>query len=609
MNYPAFSLKEREEKAVLALVAVCALLLSIKYFTGLEYPHFYAGFSINAIHPELMTNDPVVGNELSSTGSPYRLTIFYLLPRLFGEIWLDDRFIAVLYVLSVAATFLAADRLAVALGVREIWARATILLIFLRDHMILENLVNFAHHPDFNHSALAIPISLWLLYAAIGGKGLVTVLALSALLAAVSMQVAPFTVGLALIAVAVVGSARQRAVVVLLFAAGIPLFIWALFFHQRVPEADWLPLWNQLVYHWYEGMVLPFDPYWFGLAFMVFGNVAFALLLGAVVLWPVEPFPALRAVRAIAIVSLVTWLVLGLYVQFAPDGWKLPQLLIFPLTRQLQYPQILAYIALMAVVFRWADARPGVGRAATAAAVLFVMLVVGPGNFGKWSGLLLAAAVSAIVFFAAWRRQGAVASFPAFLASSYKPAVCTAFALTMTVAMAKGVSDKLPDWQFLIRTGIHGASDNARWVDVARYLRDNTPVDAVVVPMRFVEGKELRANENKGDRLLIRRNVASRSGRAIPYPMLLSHGLNLTHFKFAREQEDLLQRIAAAWMAGDGATVTAAVELLRPKPDYLVVPTAVATRVDGPGFPIAETARVGEFTVLKRTAGAGAPRR
>ncbi|MDP6885149.1 MAG: hypothetical protein QF830_13530, partial [Rhodospirillales bacterium] len=99
----------KEGRIVLLCIILCSVFLSIKYFSGIENTFYYAGFVMKAIHPELLTTDPIVGNDLTSTTSPYKLTLYYLLPKLVGEIWLDDRLIAVLYILTVAAAFLAAD--------------------------------------------------------------------------------------------------------------------------------------------------------------------------------------------------------------------------------------------------------------------------------------------------------------------------------------------------------------------------------------------------------------------------------------------------------------------------------------------------------------------
>ena len=391
----------KEGRIVLLFIILCSIFLSIKYFSGVENNFYYAGFVIKAIHPELLAADPIVGNELTTTNSPYKLTLYYLLPKLLGEIWLDDRLIAVLYILTVAAAFLATDRIALTLGADGVWERISIILLFLRDHRILENDVNFANHTDFHHSALALPIGLWLLLAGIKGRSLLAVLGLTVLLALVSIHVAPFTAGMALIAFWAVGSHRDRRIIGLLFVLGICAAVWGLIFFLDVPDAHRAPMWDLFVNEWYEGMVVPFDPGFNGLPFTVFGNLVFVLVFGAVLLWPRKATVPVRATRVVAGVALCVWLLLGLYGQFAPPALQYPQLLLFSVTRQLQYPQILAYIALMVFVFRWTDAKTDAVRVATAFLVVFVLVVSGPGNHDRWAGLFgvaLAMSVAPILF-------------------------------------------------------------------------------------------------------------------------------------------------------------------------------------------------------------------
>ena len=171
--------RNRDTLIVGIAIVLCAVFLSIKYFPGVESSHYYAGFILSAIDPTLLAEDPIVGAEIGAT-SPYKLTAYYLLPKLFGRLWLDDRFIAVFYVLTVAAAFFFADRIAVRLGASNLLVRLSVLLLFLRDHALFENQVNFAHQPDFHHSALATPLIL--------SAGLVVMLALAVGLAALVLM-------------------------------------------------------------------------------------------------------------------------------------------------------------------------------------------------------------------------------------------------------------------------------------------------------------------------------------------------------------------------------------------------------------------------------------
>jgi hypothetical protein len=593
----------KEGRIVLFCIILCSIFLSIKYFSGIENTFYYAGFVMKAIHPELLGLDPIVGNDLSSTNSPYKLTLYYLLPKLFGEIWLDDRFIAVLYILTVGAAFLATDRIAVTLGANGMWERISILLLFLKDHEILENDVKFANHADFHHSALALPIGLWLLLAGIRGRSLSTVLGLTLLLALVSIHMAPFTAGMALIGFWAVGSSRDRRIIGFLFVLGILAAIWGLFFHIDLPDDQRAPLWDMLVNHWYEGMVVPFDPRFNGLSFTVFGNLVFAFVIGAVLLWPQKTTVPITATRAVAGVALVAWLVLGLYGQFAPPALQYPQLLLFSVARQLQYPQILAYIALMVCVFRWTDTKTDAVRVATALLVVFVLVLSGPGNYDRWAGLFAVALATSVAvhFLLAAGKTPTAGGSAGMMMASYKTVLALTFVITMGVAMAVAFWQKLPAWQHLVKTGVHGASESAVWVGVDTYIRRNTPPEAVILPLQYAFGRYLRPGEEFGKRLLFRRNLVSRSARAVPFPMMLSRGLNLEHFRFALAQKDIIRAIPGAWMRGDLDDFMTGVGKLRPIPDYIVVPTPESSRLNGSGFPFAFQAEIRGFTVLRRT--------
>jgi len=587
------------------VVLLCAVFLSIKYFTGVENSHHYAGYSINAMYPDLMTKDPYVGTTLSAEHSPYKLTIYYLLPKLFGEIWLDDRFIAILYILMVAATFLAADRLAVALGAQTLAERMIVLLLFLKDHTMFENTVNFAHHPDFHHSALALPIGLWLLWAAVRGKGLILVLLMSALLAAMSLQVAPYTIAMALIAVAFTGQKKwERTSAISLLAIGSVAALYVLFVHIQIPAGDRNAIWELLVYHWYEGMVAPFDPSFMGLTAVIQGTVILGAVFLFVLFWPATLTPALKSTRLIVAVSMAAWIIMGLYGHFAPDGAKFPQLLLFPIIRQLQYPQILAYIAAAIIILRWGAEKQDLKRVGLSVVFLSILVVSGPGNYHLWTTLLSVSLIAVTIGYYLLSKnqsaQPAYASLSNKLTQNYRPVYATALGLTMMIALSYATWQKLPAWKFLMATGIHGVSQNAPWVGVAEWVRANTPKDAVILPLQYstsvIAGPRGFAKNN----LVMTRSVSSRSGRATPLHLMLARGLDLKYFQFAQEQKRYIKELTIAWIDGDVPTLTSTINKLIPQPNYLIAPTPAAERVLGKNFPFKKIAQVRQYTVMLR---------
>ncbi|GAB6052587.1 hypothetical protein JCM17960_14070 [Magnetospira thiophila] len=581
----------RTNRLVMLLGMLCAALLSIKYFPGVEGNAYYAGFVLKSLYPDLMTQDPIVGNALSSTSSPYKLTLYYLLPKIFGELWLDDRFTAPFYILVVAASFFAADRIAVAFGLRGAWGRVIVQLMFLRDHMIMENAVNFAHQPDFHHSAVVFPIGLWLFWAVIREKSLAVILVIGALLGAVSPQVAPYALGMSLAAVGLTRNGRERTISLALLALGMVAAVYLFGFHLAVPEADRLHIWELLVYHWYEGMVLPFDDRYMGTAFVASGVMIFSGIIGIVLFWPTEKTPALAAARVILTVAFVAWVLMGLYVQFAPEAWRYPQLLLFPITRQMQFPQVLAYVGVTVLMLNWLRDGPSLLRAGVSGLVLFVLVVAGPGNLDLWSGLLGGGLILSLLGHVYWKRSAGL-SVQERVADDFRSLFGVAMFLAMGVAMGVSSWQKWPDWEYQFKTGIHGSSSSAPWVEASKWIRHNTPKQAVVLPIEF-------ATDPSSQSLMIRRAIISRGGRATPQPMMLSHGLNLKHFLFAEEQRAIARTLMDSWFQMSPMDIAGQIARLEPTPDYILAPASVVEHMNDPAFPYAPVAEVGAFTVLR----------
>ena len=102
----------RMERIVLAAIAAFAVLLTIKYFPGFESETAYAGNAFQAIHPDAFAGDAYRGPERTWSQRPFQLSLIYLVIKFTGEIWLDDRFVAVVYLGLVFAGLLGIDRIA-----------------------------------------------------------------------------------------------------------------------------------------------------------------------------------------------------------------------------------------------------------------------------------------------------------------------------------------------------------------------------------------------------------------------------------------------------------------------------------------------------------------
>lgn len=584
----------RREWLILGLVVLCSVLLSVKYFPGVENSQYYAGLSLQTIHPELMANDPAHGRPLSLTDTPYKLTIYYLFPKLLGEIWLDDRFILPLYILMVAACFLAVDRMARLFGLTGLAERSAVLLLFMKDHQLIANKVIFAHDPDFHHSGISLPISLWLLYLGLAGRSVWAVIALSLVLAAVSLQVTPFNALLALGLLAVGVAQGKRRLVLALLAGGI-LCLGLVMVVTAPPAADRPELWSMLTTRWFKNMADPFNIIRDGMLLTSVWNVAFVALCLGVILWRGETAAPLRRLRVAGIATLGLWAWAGLYVHYAPPSLQFPQLLLFPYARELQAVQAVLFVGLAALAFRWAEKRGGGLAGVGAILVIAALVVAGPGNYPMWLGLLAAGLAAAGGFQVVRGGAGSLAGWPA-----QRTMIATALVLSMGVASAVAVRQRLPDLVHLARTGIHGGSSQAKWLGVAEYLRSHTPVGSVLFSFQYAENFDPAK-----PRMDVRRDVASRSGRAVAFPFLLERGLKLPEFRYAQGQRDNAFALALAWYLGDRAEVEERLEQVSPRIDYMLVPNELVDRVAGPGFPFQVETSIRDWTVLRRVAGQG----
>ncbi len=596
------ALVRNQHKVIIFSLVLFTVLLSIKYFTGFENSDYYSGLTLKFLNPDLFQNDPVFGTLFSNKTSPYTLSAMFVFPSLFGELWLDDRLVVVFYLLSVFATFLAADRIAVLFGVKGITERLIVQMMFLKDHKIVANMVLFAYHSDFNHSAVSYPLALWVLYLALARYRLWAILLVAGILTAVSPQVGPFIIFAALLIVAFTGRETESKIAWLLIFAGFIAAYVVLMHMVDVPENDRVFIWDHLNRTWYKNMANPFNIVRDGLWATVAGNVilvsVFISALACVRFWPGEQTVAVRGAAIIFALSLIMWLTAGLYITYAPDDYKFPQLLLFPYARQLQIPQILVYLVLIAALMRWI--RAGGTAAYLSVAGFFVLYLIGPGNYDRWALLFACALAAALVAYTyvyprtRTPRNGLLSLW----ANGAKPILFMTFVGVFSVAMSFAAWQKSNDWIFLYKTGVHGASAQAQWVGVSRYFRENTPKDAVILPFSYVPGFEGSQEKH----IWPRRNLASRSGRAIAVPFLLAHGFDGDFFRFTDKYRLLGREIGKDWVAGDIRAVTEKINAMKPRVDYIVVPKELHNRIVGPDFTFAKEIDIEGFSILSRRA-------
>ena len=616
MEHPGLANDRRGELVFFGALFVLALLMTLKYFPGLENPAAYAGNVFQAIHPDAFPGDPYIGPERSLWKKPFQLSLFYVLVKLGGEIWLDDRFTAAVYLGLVLAGMVGIDRIARLAGLGDVLPRLAVQLVYMRDHQALSHNVTFAHQQDVNHAAFAIPVIIWLIYATVARKSLWLILFLCLLLAGISIKNAPWVIAYCLIIAAVNGGKRDRAVVIGVFAAALAAFYVAVVHLFPIPEEDRMTIWN-LVFRYGEigSDANPFyfttPPYNPDLPTMLLKNAVFVGLCLSAVFVPGPDNAALRSLRLFVGLGLGVWLFGGLYMSFAPDGWKIPQMLPFSLVRSLGWPQTVAYLVIMICLFHWLRQDETVRRVLAATVVLGVLLVIGPGNHELWAALFVLSAAVVVAghvvrgrMAAGGGEDGNTALGPpgGRIARRYPLVFVQALTLTIGVAFASTIWSRLPYWRTWAETGVFGYATSAEWIGVAEYFRQNTPKDASVLPLQY----GLPSHPRTRDTLMAARYLATRSGRTTPVINELSDMFNLEGWYRELHQQELLRRVAEAFQAGWWDVAAHEVTQLVLVPDYIVLPSAIwdtqrrvsAVKIDV--LPYAEETRVRDYVILRR---------
>ena len=590
------------EPLMLAAFIALALAMTLKYFPGLENAMPYAGNVFQAIHPDAFPGDPIIGSERPIWEKPFQLSLFYALVKLGGEVWLDDRFVAAVYLGLAVASLAGIDRIVRLAGVHDLLPRLIVQLIFMRDHQIFLNKMYFAHQVDVNHVAFVIPIIIWLMAATFARKSLWLILILCLLVAATSVKMAPYVIAYSLIVAALNGNRRDRIVIGCVFAMALAAFYIAVTQVLVIPEAHRVELWN-LIFSQVKGEVfqnIPFAPMpdWPG---AVLRNAAFLVLcLGAMAV-PAPRNDAVRAMRLFIGLGVATWLIAGLYFAFAPDALKLPHLILFSMIRSLRWPQTIAFILLLVALFHWLEGTQSLGRTAAAVLGLGVLLAIGPANHAEWMALFAAsmAAVAAGHWLFAGRGEpveraavpgaGALAGL---VLGRHLVMLVQALALTMGIAFAYSISARLPAWKTWAEHGVMGDNPSAQWIGITDYIRENTPADAVILPYQH--------GSQSGELLFGARYLATRGGRSIAVINEYSSIFDIDGWKVEKEHQELLARLGDHILNRDWRAARDELSRLTPRPDYLIL----LEKFTGPGMfdvlPFVEETRIRGYAILRR---------
>lgn len=593
--------------AVVIAILILAAVMTLKYFPGLENEPAYAGIAFQTIHPDAFQGDPYRGPNLATNSTIIQLSAVYGLVRIFGDLWLDDRFLSIIYFLMVAVGLAGVDKTARLLGATGVYERLVILMFFAKDHAVLDHKVLLAHHQDFNHSVFAIPIIVWLFYAAIARKGLPVVLALSVLLLAFSVRNAPIPILMAMAVTFFLGSKIEKIWIGILSLGGIIFSYWVLFHFFSVDEASRKALWD-ILRNAGEGDVNPFHAAFYDVSgFLKANSVWLALILGAFFLSPTKE-TSFKGVRILMIVGGLTWLLGGLYISFAPDLLKFPLLQGTAPTRALAWPQNIAYIALLAIGFKFIRDHRSLKHTVFVGLGFAILFVIGPGNFDRWSLLLVSAALVTISIhyfgcIPTWTGRQPDQTLPDHVVQQTSRIMAHSLIIVLAIGYAVALYGKAPAWRTAWHTGVFGDSLAAAWIGVAEHIRNNTASDAVIFPImhsyRSTYPVVSPPPANSVTSISINRSLGTRSGRAMPVPEDFPGNFrDPKAWQDSIEDQKRIDAIKLNLIAGKYCDVALGVESIHPVADYIVLPESLLPEEGAPIGAYQTTYRLNGYAIM-----------
>jgi hypothetical protein len=588
-------------------MALLAVVVGTTFFTGLEKHPCYSGCAIQSIEKGTFQTD-----EFMSPNRPIMNSLLYkaIVPPI-GALWLDDRFLVLLNCFLAWASLAGFDRILQVFGLTKYSCRFVVLLLLSYPHLFVNNLAHVINPFEFNPTSFSRPLSIWMFYFAFSrGKQWRTVL-FGLLLLAMSIKNAWMPCLLCLLVFCYKCRPTLRWSI-LSVAAAVPLMILLGYHFFCSADGSTSLLWEVLKAR--EGseanpFLVPSTAYsW--IAWLEFVGL-FVLAIGV----RLPDQEAQAHVRRIMFFSLLFWFASGVYLTWAPAFLQVPPVVPFSLNRGSWLPQLIAYAALAT----WALAqRRGSG---SAAAVLAITVLMALPMERKPTALLAALLVANSVFWAVLQRianrpTDSRAADRGFLRQIFVPARAGELILMATLGMfvsiyaAYGAFCNRAALRTLCEKGVLGSNSTALWIDVARYLHDNTPRDAVVLSLNWERDGSSRddyrvipADQVSGpDDLVANGTLRSRSGRANLAPELYCDIMSYQHHLFCHARWDALNRLGKAWKEHDGEEVDRLLKQAGRTPDYIVVPATEAAWIAIDRLPYRPVATIRQFTVLEHCA-------
>jgi hypothetical protein len=574
------------------IIIFWALLYALGRFPGLESHSGYYGMTFALIHPESFPGD------LTNNYHPGMVSWYGLLVKIFGDLWLDDRFNLGVYFILVVLCMWAVDRMAKLLGVKDKWGRLAALAILLAHHTFIDNIPRLIDTICYRPSTYVYPLGLWLAYFFLKGDRWKQVLLLCFLLISMSLKNGwfPGCAGILLVCREKLGWKWSR--IAWMGAGGLSVFFLGHYFWG---------LWNGKIIE----NVLLFDltlsttenseanPFMDGL-----GPFLYIALLGITFFVRLSDERMTNRLRYLCIFSAMIYILGGIYYSIAPDVIKVPLFVALAVSRSTWWTQLIIFLVLSCDLIKRLESASLKKNLWPAA--LLILLYLFPvvdylalRNFFRTYALtiepILVSRLLIILFFTMgmivlyWFLKKGYTLEKGVMRKLLNPISIVLFPLIIcaTLSAIHKTYSRLPHIVFLFRHGIVGDTAGAKWVGINEFLRYETPQDSTILALA-------------GNDLAVDTSLRIRSGRT----MLLSNHEIAFYFNYPKrlkqlELSETSSQFSRNWQACRMDAIKQDLDLIE-NPDYIVVPKDKVCDPQALDYVLEK--EINSFAVLKRGA-------
>ncbi len=555
--------------SIALLIVAMSALFSLAMFRGLEHSAGYGGSVYQVLHPGSFP-----GDRFMSLFRPTMVSAYYLLVKLVGDVWLDDRFTIVVFAALAVLALAGVDKTVQLLGGRRTGERVAMLSLIFVAHRVLDNQAQLLGS-EFNATLFSSPLNIWLLYWCLAGPRPLVVIPLMVLILSLSVKngwLPCLITGVLLWKERL----RPRGQVIAVAATGLlGVLAWlgyAAFL--RRPDGTDVALFDYLHRELENAEA---DPFLNPLA----ANLVFVGLCLAGMMVKGLPDAVSVRLRILAGTGLAVWLAGGLYLSSAPDPIKIPYLVPLDVTRALWWIQYVMGAALGVALLKWLQRTASSAGVCVAWGLLMGLYLVHETFRAKLAAVV--AVVTLVMVGMAWRRNvsdtlrpvvsprekclARFAGLPGVLSARTRlRIVAVAMCLGTLSLYSVGIVHRRWDaLAFLVRHGIVGDNSGAIWVEVNPYIREHTPASATV----FALASRNALGEPWG--LRYEGSLRNRTGRSMPLGSASAFYVDYQDVQWLKAQRRHVQLVVEAWELQDLAGVSTHLAALG-SPDYLVVP-------------------------------------